>query len=125
MSKEDISTELAVGKVYLNGFDKEGQSVLHMILRKGNSGDWDRGLRYSIYLMEKAFKIMPIGVEKLCILVDFKDMQSGQPLSVTKKWIDILSAHYPERLGHSILINTTWLITAFLTVKLKEFKSNS
>lgn len=116
ISKEDLKYELAVGKVFLNGFDRHGRMILNLILRKGNSGDWERGLRHSINSMERAFQFMLDGQAKICIVVDFLDMKGGQPLSISRKWIDIMSKHYPERLGLALLVNTSWYVDAFLKV---------
>ncbi len=110
MDDLNLKEQLQSGKVYLNGFDKFGHPIVHMVLsRKGNSNH-EQGLRYSIYLIEQAFKIAPKGIDKVCLIIDFRDMVSQVPMHITKKWISILSTHYPERLAHAFMVNPAWYV---------------
>ena len=96
-----------------------------MVLKKPNPKGTDPalGLHYSVYLMEEAFKMMPRGVEKICLLTDYREMISDTPISISKQWINILSEHYPE--VNSIYIY--WFIVSgarSINLTLLHFKMN-
>lgn len=60
-----IQNEGSIGKVYLNGFDKFGQPIVYMQMKKVGTEDWDNGLKWSIFIMEKAIEVMPVGKLKI------------------------------------------------------------
>lgn len=118
ISPSGLEEECGMGRVYLNGFDRKQQPIMYMICRKNGSDDHMRGLRWSIYLLEKAISSMPPGVEKLSIVVDYSGMKltlitspgmnplkSNTPMHITRMWIDTMQSHYPERMATSFMVN--------------------
>jgi hypothetical protein len=93
--------------MYYNGYDKTGRPLWIMKPRYENSKEGDRQVKYIVFCLERGIRLMPPKVEKLSIVVDFKDStKSSNPnISTCKKFLDILSNHYPERLGVAFLVN--------------------
>ncbi|KAL3894456.1 MAG: hypothetical protein SGCHY_005265, partial [Lobulomycetales sp.] len=119
ISREDLEAEGAMGRVYLNGFDLNGHPIMYMICRRNGSGDHMRGLRWSIFMLEKAIAAMPPGVEKLSIVVDYSDLnplKNSTPMHITRMWIDTMQNHYPERLATSFMMNPGWTLWVFFKV---------
>ncbi|KAJ3088970.1 hypothetical protein HK100_007890 [Physocladia obscura] len=116
---DSLKPHAAIGGQYYNGFDKLGRPILVLISRLGSEvKDYDTSLRYSLYTVEKGIKMMPKGVTQLNVLCDYSGMTmfNGYPLSVTSKFLGILSRHYPELLGTLILINPSWYMPVAFTV---------
>lgn len=92
--------------MYYDGFDKCGRPVWIMRPRLQNSKDPDRQVKYIVYCLERGIRLMPPRVENLAIIVDFKDSAYAHNPSVAtcKKFLDILSNHYPERLGIAFVV---------------------
>ena len=80
-----------------------------MQMKKVGTENWDNGLKWSIFIMEKAIEVMPVGklkitpphmyeyvyqgVEKINFMINYTDYKFGNttPLHITRQWIDILS----------------------------------
>jgi hypothetical protein len=98
ISPEEVKIEAETGKQILSGFDKEGRPLLYLIPKRENTKEHTRQLRFVVYNLEKAIKLMPIGVEKITIILDYENisMFTAPPLSVTKMFLQIVGDHYPE-----------------------------
>ena len=61
---------------------------------------------------------MPEGVEQLLVVIDFNNFSllKAPPLGVSKSFMDVLSAHYPERLYCGICVNPPWIFWTFWRV---------
>jgi hypothetical protein len=70
-NEEEAKAECAMGRVYLNGFTKDGHPIMYMICRRNGSADHLRGLRWSIFLLEKAIASMPAGIERYSLCMYF------------------------------------------------------
>ncbi|KAI8388459.1 CRAL-TRIO domain-containing protein [Radiomyces spectabilis] len=110
LDPEYIRPEATTGKMYFNGFSKAGRPLWVMRPRHQNSKDGERQVKHIVFCLERGIRLMPQGVETLDILIDFKDSSSSQnpSLGTAKKFLDILSNHYPERLGTAFLIKSPW-----------------
>ncbi|KAJ3130966.1 hypothetical protein HK100_007087 [Physocladia obscura] len=101
ISPDEVEPEAVTGKQFLSGFDKKGRPLLFLVPRNENTKTYDRQIRYSVFMLEKAVRLMPSGVERTDVIVDYEnlDMWNATPLSVSLKFLNVLSSHYPERLG--------------------------
>lgn len=80
ITANDVKGELNNnGKMYRNGVDKRGCPIIYMKPRHDNTGAEKRveKVRYLVYILEKAIASMQEDVEKMSIIVDFKDSKSG------------------------------------------------
>jgi hypothetical protein len=61
---------------------------------------------------------MPLGVESIVIIVDYSNMSlfNAPPISVSKRFLDIIGNHYPERLHSAFIVHPTWYLTLFLKI---------
>lgn len=96
-----IRPEAETGKMYYSGFDRSGRPLWVMRPRNQNSKDNERQIKHIVFCLERGIRLMPQGVETVDIIIDFKGaMASSHPsLSTSKKFLEILGNHYPERLG--------------------------
>ncbi|CAO3647793.1 unnamed protein product [Mucor hiemalis] len=107
LSADSIRPEAETGKMYFSGYDKTGRPLWIMKPRNENSKDSDGQVKHIVFCLERGIRLMPENVGKISIVVDFKDssMSSNPNLSTCRKFLNILSNHYPERLGVAFLIN--------------------
>mmetsp|Transcript_18652 Transcript_18652/g.20741 ORF Transcript_18652/g.20741 Transcript_18652/m.20741 type:complete len:268 (+) Transcript_18652:78-881(+) len=57
---------------------------------------------------------MENGIERMCVIVDFKDStSSSNDLALVKKFSQILQDYFPERLGACFLAYNSWMFGAF------------
>ncbi|KAI8997502.1 CRAL-TRIO domain-containing protein [Pilobolus umbonatus] len=114
INPESIRSEVEAGKMYFSGYDKAGRPLWIMKPRYENSSDGDLHIKHIIFCLERGIRLMPDHVEKISIVVDFKNSTSGNNPSVgtCKKFLDILGNHYPERLGTAFLVKSPWFFIA-------------
>ncbi|OMJ28419.1 CRAL-TRIO domain-containing protein [Smittium culicis] len=107
INPDEIRTEAMPGKSYMNGFDKEGRPALILKPYLQNTKEPVSQIKYVVFNMELANKIMPVGVTKLIILIDLSHVVFSLIPSpkVSKSFLDVLQSHYPETLGRGIIIN--------------------
>ncbi|CAO3607247.1 unnamed protein product [Cunninghamella echinulata] len=109
-----IRPEVETGKMYYNGYDFYGRPSLIMRPRNENSKDGDRQIKHIVFCLERGIRLMPEGVETVNIIIDFKGAMASQHPSIatSKKFLEILGNHYPERLGTAFVVKSPWF---FLT----------
>ncbi|KAI8354048.1 CRAL-TRIO domain-containing protein [Blakeslea trispora] len=114
LDPEYIRSEAATGKMYFSGFDKFGRPLYIMKPRNENSKDSDKQVKFIVFCLERAIRLMPENVEKITFVTDFRgsSMSNNPSVNTAKKFLEILSNHYPERLGAAFLKNSPWF---FLT----------
>lgn len=115
---EQLEIESETGKNYLAPiFDKFGRPVVVMSPGRQNTDTYDRQMQYTVFNMERAIRRMDEskGIEQMVLLFDLNgfSLSTRPPLSVSKQFLDILSNHYPERLGVAFIIDAPWLFSAF------------
>jgi hypothetical protein len=93
--------------MYYSGFDHTGRPLWIMKPRYENSKDADRQVKHIVFCLERGIRLMPAKVEKIAIVVDFKEstVSNNANAATCKKFLDILGNHYPERLGVAYLVN--------------------
>ncbi|KAK3847437.1 MAG: CRAL-TRIO domain-containing protein [Linnemannia gamsii] len=113
--KDALWTETAVGKLYVSGFDTESRPLLYMKPRLENTAASPSQIRHVVYHLETAIALMPEGVEKLCIIIDFagSSMTKNPGVAVAREIINVLGNHYPERLGKGYIIHAPWFFFPF------------
>ncbi|KAI9490779.1 CRAL-TRIO domain-containing protein [Zychaea mexicana] len=113
-----IKPEAETGKMYFDGFDNAGRPIWIMRPRQQNSKDADRQVKHIVFCLERGIRLMPAKVENIAIIVDFKDSAYAHNPSIAtcKKFLDILSNHYPERLGIAFVVKSPWFF--FTTFKM-------
>ncbi|KAJ3297160.1 hypothetical protein HDU79_004534 [Rhizoclosmatium sp. JEL0117] len=113
-----IECEGVTGRSYISGFDKGGHPMLFLVPSNPKVADsnYDRAIRFSVYMLERAIRLMPEGVERLDLIIDYENVTraTATPLSVSLKYLNIFSSHYPERLNMGIMINPSWYLPFFL-----------
>ncbi|KAF9902171.1 hypothetical protein EC991_005217 [Linnemannia zychae] len=113
--KDALWVETAVGKLYVSGFDMESRPLLYMKPRLENTAASPAQIRHVVYHLETAIALMPEGVEKLCIIIDFagSSMTKNPGVAVAREIINVLGSHYPERLGKGYIIHAPWFFFPF------------
>ncbi|KAI8148287.1 CRAL-TRIO domain-containing protein [Fennellomyces sp. T-0311] len=113
-----IRPEAETGKMYFDGFDNCGRPIWIMRPRLQNSKDTERQVKHIVFCLERGIRLMPAKVENIAIIVDFKDSAYAHNPSIAtcKKFLDILSNHYPERLGVAFVVKSPWFF--FTTFKI-------
>ncbi|KAI9351285.1 CRAL-TRIO domain-containing protein [Obelidium mucronatum] len=118
ISPGEIEVESTTGKLFINGFDKQGRPLLFGIPRLDSNKTYDRYLRFCVFMMEKTIAIMPDGQEKLCLMMDNDGLGlfNGPPVSFLTNFVRIMDSHYPGRLGMCMLINPTFIVSGIYRI---------
>ncbi|KAJ3129597.1 hypothetical protein HK100_008504 [Physocladia obscura] len=114
----DIEAEAKFGKMFNSGFDKTGRPILFVIPRLDHAKNPDAALKFLVWSVENTIKIMPPGIEKMSVCVDWEGlgMFNAPPIAVARKYLDTLQTHYPERLGVFCLINPSIIVTGLFNM---------
>jgi hypothetical protein len=94
----DVEPEAVTGKEILSGFDKSGRPIFYLIPKRENTKEYERQIKFVVYNLEKAIKLMPTGVESICVVLDYENisMFNAPPTGVTKMFLQVFSEYYPE-----------------------------
>eukprot|EP00824_Muranothrix_gubernata_P009681 TRINITY_DN2238_c0_g1_i1.p1 TRINITY_DN2238_c0_g1~~TRINITY_DN2238_c0_g1_i1.p1 ORF type:complete len:453 (+),score=76.13 TRINITY_DN2238_c0_g1_i1:37-1359(+) len=120
----EVEAQALHGGMYRAGFDRVGRPLMIMRpicdkhLRSCTAEQLADRVRHLVYTIEQAVLTMNEngGVEKMAWIIDFKGVKSRRDLPTLKtavKFIDILSTHFPERLGIAILLDAPRIFEAF------------
>jgi hypothetical protein len=112
---KDIEEEATSGKMYINGLDRNGRPIIIMRPDRENTTNYANQLKYLVYTLESAIKMMPDGASQLVWVIAFQNfsMSNAPPISQCMETLKILSNHYPERLGIAYLMDTPWIFGFF------------
>ncbi|KAJ3129150.1 hypothetical protein HK098_002391 [Nowakowskiella sp. JEL0407] len=132
---DQVKSEAINGNNYVNGFDRFSRPIIYL-KKRGQLGDAEKNVRLLVWTMEYAAKVgfqdlfkhsywfqfnlfshrqlMPDNVEKICLIMDFSEYTraNSPPISISMQTLDILTSHYPERLGISFMINAPFAFSA-------------
>ncbi|TPX38310.1 hypothetical protein SmJEL517_g00131 [Synchytrium microbalum] len=112
ITPDDIVEESLTGKIYVNGFDQIGRPILYLCPKRENTKNHDQQLKHTVFVMETAIKMMSKGVEQVIIAIDYEgvSMRTAPPLAITRRFLDTIGAHYPERMGIGFVVNPSWYL---------------
>lgn len=102
----------------VNGFDRDGRPIVWLRPSRENTKPSPTQLRHLIFQLERAIDLLPEGVEKLALVVDYKGATSSNnpSLKTVKEVIYILQNHYVERLGKGVVVNVPFYLNAFFSM---------
>lgn len=115
IAAEHLTEQACTGKLFRRGHDTFGRPVVYMTPKHENSKDYDKNLQLLVYTIERCVESMGEDVQQMVWVIDFNgfSLTNSPPISVALATLNILSNHYPERLGTALLVDTPWLFGAF------------
>ncbi|OAA41661.1 CRAL/TRIO domain-containing protein [Metarhizium rileyi] len=117
---EYISPEQETGKQIIVGFDRQARPCQYLNPGRQNTDAGPRQIHHLFYMVERVTDMMPAGVEKLNLMINFKPSKKRQntsvPVSTAREVLHILQSHYPERLGKALIINVPWIVWGFFKI---------
>ncbi|KAI9291979.1 CRAL/TRIO domain-containing protein, partial [Neoconidiobolus thromboides FSU 785] len=118
MKPEEFYTEGATGKIYCNGYDNDNRPIIIMNPSAQNTNDSKAHIRFTVFSIETAIKMLPNDMEKLTIIIDLRNyaLKHSVSLSEAKEVLTILSSHYPERLGRAFIVDAPWVFSGFFKI---------
>lgn len=118
LTPEAVGAELDTGKLVVAGHDRLGRPVIWMRPARENTRSHDDNIRNVCLALERAVALMPPGVEKWVVVVDYNgySMMNAPPMRTSKETLDIFMSHFPERLGMALLVDSPWVFGAAWTV---------
>ncbi|EGG23115.1 cellular retinaldehyde-binding/triple function domain-containing protein [Cavenderia fasciculata] len=120
INPDKLSYEASSGKQYCGPFTTKSRPLITMAPRKENTKNYERQIQLLVYTIERAITKMDAsqGCEQLAILIDFNgySIMNAPPLSVSKQTLDILSSHYPERLGVAFIVDPPLVFSVFWNI---------
>ncbi|KAL9655085.1 hypothetical protein ABK040_008866 [Willaertia magna] len=111
--------KFANGSIFCNGFDKQNRPLVFMVPRAVSSyKDIPSHMKLLIYTLESSIHKMSNGVEQMTWVLDFQECKRKNipPLQVCKQTLDILSSHFPERLGLALIIFPPAIFSMFFSL---------
>ncbi|KAI9340681.1 CRAL-TRIO domain-containing protein [Zopfochytrium polystomum] len=110
ITHDQVRSEALGGNTFVNGFDKQGRPIIYLIKRQKTENP-DLNVRLLLFCLEEAIRLMPEGVEKVCLIIDLKEYKrsNSTPISVSRFTLNVLLSHYPERLGVCAILNAPWI----------------
>ena len=100
-----FSPENATGKQVLLGYDVDQRPCLYLNPAKQNTERSEKQIQHLVFSLERLVDLMPPGQESLCLLVNYREAAKGPSSGQGRQVLQILQAHYPERLGKALVIN--------------------
>ncbi|EGG10832.1 uncharacterized protein MELLADRAFT_76808 [Melampsora larici-populina 98AG31] len=100
-----VRAEAETGKMFVLGYDKFARPIVHMRPRFQNTSISPMRLQFSFWLIDRAIDLMPLGVESVLLMIDLSGPQESPALKQQREFVNILSAHYCERLGQALVLN--------------------
>jgi len=116
--KELLKIENASGKMYVRGYDRHGNALILIKPKYENTHHHDNNLKHVVYNLERAVHCMKKRgnkAEKFVILIDFDgfSLWNCPSFQTSLDTIQILQAHYPERLHKAYVVRPPLLFTTF------------
>jgi hypothetical protein len=112
-----IQKENETGKMYVRGYDKSGRAILYMRPCKENTTNQeDNNMRHLVFQLEKAIACSFQNKKaKICLIIDYEGfkLRHSPPMSTSRRTLDILQKHYPERLHRSYVCNPPFIFRSF------------
>ena len=105
--------------MYCRGYDKEGRVIVYMRPGNENTKDEQNQLRHLVFQLEKAIACSSSkGRSKLCIVIDYEgfSIRKAPPMSTSRRTLDILQNHYPERMHRAYICNPPFIFRSFWTL---------
>jgi hypothetical protein len=95
-----VEPEAVTGKCYINGFDRHCRPILYIRPGRENTSSHTRQMQFFVLTVEKALQLMPPGVDKFVVIMDFDgySFSNAPPLATTIEILKIFSGHYPGTL---------------------------
>jgi hypothetical protein len=110
-----ISVENETGKQIQLGFDNEARPCLYLNPGNQNTKLSPRQNHSFCFMLDRVVELMPPGVEKSCLLINFKGAASGTvpSLAQAREALGMLQNHNPERLGRALISELPWYVSTF------------
>jgi hypothetical protein len=111
---QDVALEHETGKMYANGYDREGHPILVMRPRNENTKGQEGQLLNLVYILNTAIRLMSPGVEQWVLVLDFGgySLKNAPPMKTSRAVLDIMQNHFPERLARAVLLDPPTLFYA-------------
>ncbi|KAG8876275.1 hypothetical protein FRB98_007383 [Tulasnella sp. 332] len=121
MTNEYVEPQALTGKELVFGYDVDGRPALYMFPSRQNTDATTaekqrHQLQFAVWVMERAFDLLPVGVENIAFMIDFSDKAKSPSLSTSRYMLSYLQNHYPERLGRGLVLNVPYLVSLFFKV---------
>lgn len=116
-----LQNENETGKIYVRGYDSEGRALMYMRPGKENTLNETNNLRHLVFQLEKAIACSSRhnhSNSKICIIIDYDGfaLRKAPPMSTSKRTLDILQNHYPERMHRAYICNPPFVFRTFWTL---------
>ncbi|WVF70559.1 hypothetical protein IAT40_005350 [Kwoniella sp. CBS 6097] len=115
---EDCSAEARTGKNIVMGFSKHNQPIIYFFPSRNSTPLEERRVVHGIFMLERAYDLMPAGVTNNLVVFNFSGKRQGPPTSISaaRQTIHILSAYYPESLGVCMFQDMPWIVKGFVNL---------
>ncbi|KAI0034251.1 CRAL/TRIO domain-containing protein [Vararia minispora EC-137] len=110
---DDIEPESVTGKMIIYGYDTARRPALYLLPSRQNTKEAQHQIQFTVWMLERTLDLTGPGVETLSLMINFADRAKSPSFSTARAVLNILQTHYPERLGHALILNVPFLLNAF------------
>ncbi|EFC38658.1 predicted protein [Naegleria gruberi] len=106
LTAKQLWLEASPAKTYIKGHDKAGRPIIYLHAGRDFTNDPATGVSLLVYnLIAASYRMGPNG-SQMTWICDFSSYttKSAPPLAVCKQAVEILSSHFPERLGLCLMV---------------------
>ncbi|KAF5180352.1 Phosphatidylinositol transfer protein, partial [Thalictrum thalictroides] len=130
ISESEIQNQLALKKLFLQGFDKKGRPIAVVFQGRDVPTNGKKSLdelkRYMVYILDKICARMSNGQEQFTAIVDLKGWGfSNFDLNATPLILSMLQEYYPETVGQIYMINQPFTLRAVWKIVSPFIRSNT
>jgi len=112
LSYKDCENELAPGKSFFHGMDKEGRPVCIIKSRMHDPSKSEKleAERFAVCMIEYGRRLLKQPVETVTLIFDMSNStMKNIDVANLRFMIRTLQSHYPECLGKILIFNSSWL----------------
>lgn len=115
ITAEHVQPEATTGKQVIFGFDNAQRPCLYLFPGRQNTDVSPRQVQYLVWSLERIIELMPIGVENIALLVNYKGSTGDKNPGIGqgREVLNILQTHYVETLGRALVINIPFFVWGF------------
>lgn len=115
ITADHVAPEALTGKQVILGFDNAQRPCLYLFPGRQNTEVSPRQIQYLVWCLERVVDIMPVGVENLALLVNYKGSTGDKNPGIGqgREVLNILQTHYVETLGRALVINIPFFVWGF------------
>ncbi|KAL7417596.1 CRAL-TRIO domain-containing protein [Mrakia frigida] len=116
ITAESVEPEAVCGKAVVLGFSTSAEPLFYITPSKRDTEPSDRQFKHIVWIWERCGDLMGPGVESVVVLLNCDKRPSASLSSKVRIILQMMTHHYPYRVGAAHVQNTPFVLNAFLSL---------